>query len=93
MQKYVSEEQTDMCNFSLECLNSKVKTSTLVLKLFLSSIGVMGCPRWKSEDGYELQFATNHLGHFLLTNLLLDRIKQSAPSRIINVSSRRHTSK
>jgi NAD(P)-dependent dehydrogenase (short-subunit alcohol dehydrogenase family) len=40
-----------------------------------------------SEDGYELRFAVNYLSHFLLTDLLLPRIRQSAPARIINVSS------
>lgn len=40
-----------------------------------------------SEDGYELRFAVNYLSHFLLTRLLLPRLEQSAPSRIINVSS------
>ncbi|XP_072021360.1 retinol dehydrogenase 11-like [Amphiura filiformis] len=45
----------------------------------------------RTKEGYNMVFAVNHFGHFLLTMLLLDRLKESAPSRIVNVSSINHT--
>uniref|UniRef100_A0A8D8TR98 Retinol dehydrogenase 11 n=1 Tax=Cacopsylla melanoneura TaxID=428564 RepID=A0A8D8TR98_9HEMI len=61
------------------------------IHILINNAGIMMCPKQLSEDGYELQFATNHLGHYLFTLLLLPRMIKSAPARIINLSSLAHT--
>lgn len=52
--------------------------------------GIMAVPYQLSEDGYELQFAANHLGHFLFTNLIMDKILKAEAPRVLNVSSNGH---
>jgi retinol dehydrogenase-12 len=61
----------------------------LPLHLLINNAGLAGA-RGLSTSGFELAFGVNHMGHFLLTELLLDRLRSSAPARIVTVASRAH---
>src|SRR4029450_8722392 len=60
------------------------------LGILVNNAGVMATPFERTADGFELQFGTNHLGHFLLTNLLMPQLLAGAPSRVVTVSSHGH---
>ncbi|CAJ1952822.1 unnamed protein product [Sphenostylis stenocarpa] len=96
-----STAKVDMMELNLSSLESvrkfasQFKSCGLPLNILVNNAGIMATPFKLSKDNIELQFATNHIGHFLLTNLLLETMKQTAieqrkEGRIVNVSSRRH---
>jgi NAD(P)-dependent dehydrogenase (short-subunit alcohol dehydrogenase family) len=60
------------------------------LHLLLDNAGVMACPLARTPEGWEMQFATNHLGHFLLTALLVPALRAGAPARVAITSSGGH---
>jgi NAD(P)-dependent dehydrogenase (short-subunit alcohol dehydrogenase family) len=60
------------------------------LDVLIDNAGVMACPQGTTADGIELQFGTNHVGHFLLTTLLAPVLVKSAPSRVVVLSSAGH---
>lgn len=77
--------QRSICEFAARFQQQYDRLDALV-----NNAGVLMPQRSITEDGLETTFAINHLGYFLLTNLLLDLLKKSAPSRIVSVSSAAH---
>lgn len=82
----------DLSSFkSVRKLADEVSSGYKKIDVLINNAGARFNDYKKSDDGIELTFATNHLGHFLLTHLLLDLLKKSPSARIINVSSSAHS--
>ena len=75
---------------SIRQLVAHYKTEYPSLHVLINNAATIPQERIVTDDSLETQFAVNHLGYFLLTNLLLDLLKSSAPARIVNVSSQAH---
>ncbi|KAK4748645.1 hypothetical protein SAY87_015231 [Trapa incisa] len=99
--KEIPSAKIDIMELDLSSMSSVRKfasdyvMSGLPLNLLINNAGVMATPFMLSKDNIELQFATNHLGHFLLTNLLLETMKKTSSEsnqegRIVNLSSMGH---
>src|SRR6267143_1751081 len=89
--KNVELIQADMSSQdSIHKLAEEFRARHEKLHLLINNAGVYLTKRSESEDGLESTFAINHLGPFLLTSLLVDILKASAPSRIVNVTSDAH---
>jgi NAD(P)-dependent dehydrogenase (short-subunit alcohol dehydrogenase family) len=68
-----------------------ISASVEKIDIVINNAAIMACPFSKTEDGIESQFGTNYIGHFLLTNLLMEKILAAGHgSRIVNVSSSAH---
>jgi NAD(P)-dependent dehydrogenase (short-subunit alcohol dehydrogenase family) len=95
-QRLHGEAQVQLVVFDLADLASVRRGAAEILELaprldvLVNNAGLVLSERSETVDGYEATFATNHLGPFLLTNLLLDRITASGPARIVNVASTAH---
>ncbi|XP_015040263.2 retinol dehydrogenase 12 isoform X2 [Drosophila pseudoobscura] len=90
--KYVYCRECDLASLdSIRNFVAAFKREQKTLNILINNAGVMRCPRSLTKDGFEMQLGVNHMGHFLLTTLLLDLLKNSTPSRIVNVSSLAHT--
>lgn len=98
--KEVTQTATGQVDLMIADLSSQASIRALAatylekydrLDVLINNAGVLFMERSESVDGLEMTFALNHMGYFLLTDLLLDRIKASAPARIVNVSSMAHS--
>jgi NAD(P)-dependent dehydrogenase (short-subunit alcohol dehydrogenase family) len=87
----VSVEALDLASLaSVRSFAERFRSAHDGLDLLINNAGVMAAPRRKTVDGFELQFGTNHLGHFALTGLLLETMAGKDEARVVTVSSGAH---
>lgn len=69
---------------------ASINESIQSIDILINNAAIMACPFAKTADGIESQFGTNYMGHFLLTNLIMERLIAGQGARIVNVSSSGH---
>ncbi|HIG00086.1 MAG TPA: SDR family NAD(P)-dependent oxidoreductase [Myxococcales bacterium] len=90
------ERQVDVTSLELTSLESVRDCAKRFLEenerldVLINNAGLMGCDLARNSHGWELQLATNHIGHFLLTCMLVPALRAAAPARIVNLSSAGH---
>ena len=92
-EKKIRLMECDLCSFdSIRQFAKLYNTEEERLDVLICNAGIAWAPNLLTNDGFNTVVQVNYLGHFLLTNLLLDKLKKCRPSRIINVSSDAHKS-
>jgi NAD(P)-dependent dehydrogenase (short-subunit alcohol dehydrogenase family) len=87
----VTVQRLDLASLeSIRAAAAELRAAYDTIDLLINNAGVMYPPKQTTRDGFELQFGTNHLGHFALTGLLLDRLLAAPGSRVVTVSSMGH---
>ena len=87
----VTLQELDLTSLdSIRAAAEQLRSDYHRIDLLINNAGVMWTPKSTTKDGFELQFGTNHLGHFAFTGLLLDRLLPVAGSRVVTVSSVGH---
>ena len=87
----VTIEEVDLASLaSVRAFTDRIAATHDRLNLLVANAGVMACPEGRTTDGFETQFGTNHLGHFVLLNRLVPLLVAGAPSRVVCLSSTGH---
>jgi len=84
-------EELDLSSLdSVRAFAERLRSANDGLDLLINNAGVMATPRRRTADGFELQFGTNHLGHFALTGLLIGSMEGREDARVVTLSSTAH---
>ncbi len=87
----LSTQQMDLADLdSVRSAATEILVHHPTIQLLINNAGVMACPLLRTKQGFEMQFGTNHLGHFLFTGLLSEALLEGAPGRVVNLSSGGH---